>query len=238
MTASPGKRKPLDLPPILGPVVSLARCSTKEQSLAVQAEKIAAWAVREGLDPASVAVIPEEGISGAAKVRPGIDAILDAAQAGRVKTLVVVALDRLGRDLGGIIRTMEALSALGVRVVSLRESIDYATPAGRAMVHMVGVFAQLERDINASRSTDGRAAQLARFERDGAWTTAKGEPCQPPGNPAFRWGAREDEQLRDLVQSGTPMRKLGGKIKVVTRTGRECFASARKCQERWREIRG
>jgi DNA invertase Pin-like site-specific DNA recombinase len=39
-------------------------------------------------------------------------------------TVVVVALDRLGRSLSGVIRTIETLTALGVLLRSLREGID------------------------------------------------------------------------------------------------------------------
>ena len=43
-------------------------------------------------------------------------------------TAVVVALDRLGRSLSGVIRTVETLTAAGVLLRSLREGIDYSTP--------------------------------------------------------------------------------------------------------------
>lgn len=44
--------------------------------------------------------------------------------------VVVVALDRLGRSLSGIIRTVETLTAAGVLLRSLREGSDYSTATG------------------------------------------------------------------------------------------------------------
>ena len=46
-------------------------------------------------------------------------------------TVVVVALDRLGRSLSGVIRTVESLTERGVLLRSLREGVDYSTPTGR-----------------------------------------------------------------------------------------------------------
>jgi len=55
-------------------------------------------------------------------------------------TVVVVALDRLGRSLSGVIRTVETLTERGVLLRSLREGIDYSTPTGRMLA---GIFAAL-----------------------------------------------------------------------------------------------
>ncbi len=58
--------------------------------------------------------------------RPGLAALSNYVRAG--DTAVVVALDRLGRSLSGVIRTVETLTAAGVLLRSLREGIDYSTP--------------------------------------------------------------------------------------------------------------
>jgi DNA invertase Pin-like site-specific DNA recombinase len=46
-------------------------------------------------------------------------------------TVVVAALDRLGRSLAGIVRTVETLRERGIMLRSLREGIDYSAPVGR-----------------------------------------------------------------------------------------------------------
>jgi Resolvase, N terminal domain len=65
-------------------------------------------------------------------------ALLDYVRAR--DTVVVVALDRLGRSLSGVIRTVETLTERGVLLRSLREGIDYSTPTGRMLA---GIFAAL-----------------------------------------------------------------------------------------------
>ena len=70
--------------------------------------------------------------------RPGLVALLGYVRDGDV--LVVVALDRLGRSLSGVIRTIETLTEAGVQLRSLREGIDYSTATGRMLA---GIFAAL-----------------------------------------------------------------------------------------------
>jgi Resolvase, N terminal domain len=67
---------------------------------------------------------------------------LDYAREGDTM-VVVVALDRLGRSLAGIVRTVETLREREVMLRSLREGIDYSTPVGRMVA---GIFASLAAD--------------------------------------------------------------------------------------------
>lgn len=64
-----------------------------------------------------------------------LTALLDYARTG--DTVVVVVLDRLGRSLSGVIRTVETLTEVGVLLRSLREGIDYSTSTGRILAFSV-----------------------------------------------------------------------------------------------------
>jgi len=77
-------------------------------------------------------------------------------------TLVVWKLDRLGRSLHDLIALLDDLKTRGVAFRSLTESIDTATPTGRAMWQMVGILAELERSLIQERTKAGRAAAQAR----------------------------------------------------------------------------
>ncbi|MGH3789213.1 MAG: recombinase family protein [Pseudonocardiaceae bacterium] len=68
--------------------------------------------------------------------QPGLAALLDHTRKG--DAVVVVTLHRLGHSLAGILHTTETLTAAGVQLRSLRESIDTTTPVGR---FLAGVFA-------------------------------------------------------------------------------------------------
>ncbi len=98
--------------------------------------------------------------TGAHVKRPELTKCLKALKAGDV--LVVWKLDRLGRSLRDLIALLDDLKTRGVAFRSLTESIDTATPTGRAMWQMVGILAELERSLIQERTKAGRAAAQAR----------------------------------------------------------------------------
>ena len=82
-------------------------------------------------------------------------------------TVVVVALDRLGRSLSGVIRTVERLSGAGVLLRSLREGIDYSTATGRMLAGIFAALAEYERELMHERAAAARAAARARGRHTG-----------------------------------------------------------------------
>ena len=98
--------------------------------------------------------------TGAHVKRPELEKCLKALTAG--DTLIVWKLDRLGRSLRDLITLLDDLKARGVAFRSLTESIDTATPTGRAMWQMVGILAELERSLLQERTQAGGAAAVAR----------------------------------------------------------------------------
>jgi DNA invertase Pin-like site-specific DNA recombinase len=98
--------------------------------------------------------------TGAHVKRPELAKCLKALKAGDV--LIVWKLDRLGRSLHDLIGLLDDLKTRGVAFKSHTESIDTATPTGRAMWQMVGILAELERSLIQERTKAGRAAAQAR----------------------------------------------------------------------------
>lgn len=111
----------------------------------------------------------DQAVSGATKAldRPGFAELFKYAREG--DTLVVAAIDRLGRDTLDLLTTVQALEAKGVAVVSLREGFDLSTPIGKAMLTMLGAVAELER-------SNIRARQLAGITRAKALGQKLGAP--------------------------------------------------------------
>jgi len=100
-------------------------------------------------------------LSGVRDGRPGLTELLNYVRAG--DTVVVIALDRLGRSLSGVIRTVERLTEGGVLLRSLREGIDYSTPTGRMLAGISAGLAGYERDLMHERAAAARyAARLRR----------------------------------------------------------------------------
>ena len=60
--------------------------------------------------------------------------------------MVVVAIDRLGRNTIDVLTTVEFLKEKGASVVSMREGFDLASPAGKLMLTMLAAVAELERE--------------------------------------------------------------------------------------------
>lgn len=100
----------------------------------------------------------EEGISGVipAAQRPAMAQLLSYVREG--DTVIVTAIDRLGRNTIDVLTTVETLKAKGVSLVSMREGFDLATPAGEFMLTMLAAVAKLER-------ANIKARQMAGIER-------------------------------------------------------------------------
>lgn len=86
---------------------------------------------------------------------PGLAVLLDYVRAG--DTVVVVALDRLGRSLTGVIRTVERLTSTGVLLRSIREGIDYSTPTGRDAGRDLRFSGRLRARVDARTGRGGHA---------------------------------------------------------------------------------
>jgi DNA invertase Pin-like site-specific DNA recombinase len=128
----------------------------------------APWADSKGRPSAQVDLWlgpPEVKLSNTRDDRPGLATLLDYARDG--DTVVVVALDRLGRSLAGVVRTVETLRERGVMLRSLRDSIDYSTPVGRMVAGIFASLAEYERELIHERAAVARQAARARGKQTG-----------------------------------------------------------------------
>lgn len=105
----------------------------------------------------------DEATSGAikAKARKGMGELLSYARQG--DTVVVYAIDRLGRDTIDVLETVTALKGKGAAVVSLREGFDMSTPIGEMMLTMLAAMAKLER----ANIKDRQMAGIQRAKAEG-----------------------------------------------------------------------
>jgi DNA invertase Pin-like site-specific DNA recombinase len=83
--------------------------------------------------------------------RPGFNKLMDDVQSGRVKTVVVWRLDRLGRTAKGLTALFEDFTARKVNLISLKDGLDLSTPAGRMMAGVLASVAQYETEVRAER---------------------------------------------------------------------------------------
>lgn len=144
------------IPTGTGARIGYARVSTADQTTDPQTDRLAA---------AGCERIFVETASGALRDRPQLRACLDYLRPGDV--LVVAKLDRLGRSLAHLIETVTTLDSRGIGLVSLSESIDTTTAAGRLLLHVLGAVGQFERDLIVERTQAGLAAARARGRKGG-----------------------------------------------------------------------
>ncbi|MGV6396771.1 recombinase family protein [Pseudomonas caspiana] len=142
-------------------VLAYVRVSTEDQSTDAQRHSIAALHNVEHW-------YADEATSGATKAlhRPGFAELFKFARKG--DTLIVSAIDRLGRDTIDLLETVEALKAKGVAVVSMREGFDLSSPIGKAMLTMLAAVAELERSNIKARQMAGIARARATGQKLGA----------------------------------------------------------------------
>lgn len=101
-----------------------------------------------------VRVYQDKGFSGKNTNRPAFQKLMEDVRGGGIRKIVVYRLDRFSRSVADFGRLWEVLQAHQVEFVSINETFDTATPMGRAMLNIIMVFAQLERETTAQRVRD------------------------------------------------------------------------------------
>ena len=115
-------------------------------------------------------VYQDRGYSGKNTNRPAFQRLMEDVERGKVGKIIVYRLDRFSRSIADFGRLWEILKRHQVEFVSINETFDTSTPMGRAMLNIIMVFAQLERETTAERVRDNYYQRA----KSGAW----------PGGPA------------------------------------------------------
>src|SRR3954470_22448284 len=147
-------------PAATGTQLGYARVSTAHQSLDQQMDALTA----AGVDGTRVYT---DKLSGTATrtERPGLAALLDYAREG--DAIVVVGIDRLGRNAAEVMTTIRDLGDRGIVLRSLREGIDTSNATGRMVAGVLASLAELELELGRERRTAAREARRARGQAIG-----------------------------------------------------------------------
>ncbi|EAD5637481.1 TPA: recombinase family protein, partial [Listeria monocytogenes] len=148
------------------------RVSTQEQvenySIQAQTEKLTALCRSKDWDVYDIFI--DGGYSGSNMNRPALNEMLSKLH--EIDAVVVYRLDRLSRSQRDTITLIEEYFLKNnVEFVSLSETLDTSSPFGRAMIGILSVFAQLERETIRDRMVMGK---IKRIEAGLPLTTAKG----------------------------------------------------------------
>jgi DNA invertase Pin-like site-specific DNA recombinase len=143
-----------------GVLLGYARVSTGHQSLDQQLDGLAA----AGVEAENIHTDVLSGTS-TREQRPGLAALLAYARLG--DTIVVVGIDRLGRNAAEVMTTIRDLDQRGIVLRSLREGIDTSTPTGRMIAGVLASLAELELELGRERRSAAREARRARGQHVG-----------------------------------------------------------------------
>jgi len=137
-------------------IIGYARVSTADQTLDLQLDALNKYGVEK---------IYKEIASGAKDDREQLEKALKVLR--RNDVFVVYKLDRLARSTVKLVTVLDEVKAKGAQFVSLSDSIDTATVAGKALFGMLAVFAEFERNIIIERTQAGLKAARARGRKGG-----------------------------------------------------------------------
>ena len=101
-----------------------------------------------------IIVYEDEGYTGYNMDRPDFKRMMNDIYANKIRTIAFYKLDRISRNVSDFSNLLNELDDYDVTFLSATENIDNVTPTGKAMMFMISVFAQLERDTIAERIRD------------------------------------------------------------------------------------
>ena len=205
--------------------IGYIRVSTDKQadrgvSLEAQSEKVRAMAVVHGAE--LVDVIVDAGESAKSLSRPGMARLLFLVDTGAVDTVIIAKLDRLTRSVKDLAELLERLTKHGVSLVSVAESLDTGSAAGRLVLNIMTAVSQWEREAIGERTRDAMRHKKAKLEFVGnapygfRQAADKRHVELEPGEQAIL------ERIHRLRKSGKSLRKIAeqlNRLKIRTRQG-------------------
>lgn len=131
--------------------IGYARVSTEDQDCSIQ---------EEALRKAGATIVRSERKSGTTTSgRTELATVLDFLREG--DTLLITRIDRLARSLMDLEGIVAQLREKGAYLRATEQPIDTSSPAGRAFLQMLGVFAEFETAIRRERQLEGIAKAKA-----------------------------------------------------------------------------
>lgn len=130
--------------------VAYVRVSTIEQNEARQMEALQKYEIEKWF---------VEKASAKDTNRPELQSMLEFAREG--DTVYILDFSRLARSTKDLLELVDQMGSKGIKLVSLKESIDSSTPTGKLMLTMIGAIAEFERTNLLERQREGIAIAKA-----------------------------------------------------------------------------
>lgn len=153
-------------------LVGYTRVSTEEQasegvSLDAQRARLQAYAHAFGHE--LVELIEDAGVSAKSLKRPGLKRALKLLRSGLADGLLVTKIDRLTRNVRDLVDLTDRYFGNGRHVLaSVAEAIDTGSAAGRMVLNLLGVIAQMEREQIGERTREALRHKKSKGAKLGA----------------------------------------------------------------------
>ena len=195
--------------------IGYVRVSTDKQadhgvSLEAQEAKIRAMATVQGAE--IVELIVDGGESAKDLKRPSMDRLLALVDERKVDTVIIAKLDRLTRSVKDLAELLERFQRRGVSLVSVAESLDTGSAAGRLVINIMTAVSQWEREAIGERTRDAMQHKRSNGKCVGNLAygyrlSADGEHVEPePSEQAAL------AQIRRLRQQGRSLRAIAAAL--------------------------
>lgn len=203
------------------------RVSTQQQvdrvSLPVQREELINYS-RYALNISNYEVFEDAGYSAKNTDRPDYQRMMARVRTGEFSHVLVWKIDRISRNLLDFAAMYAELKKLGVTFVSKNEQFDTSSAMGEAMLKIILVFAELERNMTSERVS---AIMLSRAS-GGAWNGGKVPFGYSYNKETRQFSIRDDEaqivlhiyDLYESIHSLTTVAKEMNERGVRSRTGK------------------
>lgn len=135
-------------------------------------------------------IFEDAGYSGKNTDRPGFQEMMSRTRNGEFSHILVWKIDRISRNLLDFAEMYEELQSLRVTFVSKNEQFDTSTAIGEAMLKIILVFAELERNMTSERVT---ATMISRAN-SGLWNGGRVPYGYDYDPDSSEFSIREDEE--------------------------------------------
>ena len=162
-------------------------------------------------------IYTDAGYSGSNMDRPGLQNIIKDTEKDVFDMVLVYKLDRLSRSQKDVLYLVEDIfDKHGIYFSSITENFDTSTPFGKAILGILAVFAQLEREQIRERTMMGKQARA----EEGKWHGSKWIPIGYEYKDDMlipnEYEAMQIKEIADLFIKHTPVRTIAN---IVTEKG-------------------
>jgi len=173
-------------------VAIYARVSTEEQNAQTQVEMCKEYCRRMDYEVYNAYT---DVFSGTADKRPSFNILIEDMRSLKFDTIMVTKLDRLGRSLQHLLGLLDEMTNKKVQFIAIQQNIDTSTASGKMQMHILGAFAEFERNLISERTKDG----LARAKNVGK----RGKDKKPRSNEGYvkRWRKTKKKKVEYIPKA-------------------------------------